>query len=279
MIRRLPRLLVTALIVGIGISQLVFTLSDWHLRDAGAYWDAAWRLRNDDLLFPPLADPEASEVYRYSSWFAWAWVPLTYLPRGVADIAWSTVLLAASAAALVPLARQRAWLAVAFFAPILVGISAIGNVHPLIVAALVLGVERRSGPMWIGMAASLKAFPLLFAATYLGRRQWGRVAATLAITAALVAPTLLHDLSHYPAGAGSAGMLVAWPPVYVVAVAAGILVSVRLATREVGWLASATTVALALPRFFVYDVSYLMVGFARPSDRVGASSRQDAGRG
>lgn len=272
MIRRLPRLLVTALIVGIGISQLVFTLSDWHLSDASAYWDAAWRLRTDGLLFPPLADAEASEVYRYSSWFAWAWVPLTYLPRDVANLVWSIVLLAASAAALVPLARRRAWLAVAFFAPILVGISAIGNVHPLIVAALVLGVEHRSGPLWIGVAASLKAFPLLFVATYAGRRQWGRVMAALAITAALVAPTLLHDLSHYPASSGAAGMLVGWPPVYVLAVAVGVLVSVRLATSRAAWLASATTVALALPRFFVYDVSYLMVGLADGAPHQGRSA-------
>jgi len=273
MIARLPRLLVTALVVGIGISQLVFTLTDWHLSDAAAYREAAWRLRSGEPLFPALVDAEASEVYRYSSWFAWAWVPLTYLPRTVADVIWSAVLLAASAAALIPLVRRRAWLAVAFFAPILVGISAIGNVHPLIVAALVLGVERRSGPLWIGLAASLKAFPLLFTLTYLGRRQWGRVAATVGVTAVLVAPTLLHDLSNYPAGAGAAGMFVAWPPIYVLAVAAGILVSLRLAERRTAWLAAATTVALALPRFFVYDVSYLMVGLA---DRPDGADRSDA---
>lgn len=59
---------------------------------------------------------------------------------------WSGILLAASASALVP----------------------------LIVAALVLGVERRTGPPWIAFAASLKAVPILFVVTYLGRREWVR---------------------------------------------------------------------------------------------------------
>ena len=55
------------------------------------------------------------------------------------------------------------------------------------------------------------------------------------------------------------------PPRNVLAVAAGILTSVQLATTGVGWLASATTVALALPRFFLSDISYLIVALARPS--------------
>ncbi len=74
------------------------------------------------------------------------------------------------------MARRGAWIGVAFFLPILIGISAGGNVHALLIAALVLDVERRSGPAWIGVAASLKLFPLLFVLTYLGRRQWRRAA-------------------------------------------------------------------------------------------------------
>lgn len=262
MIGRVPRLIVTAVIVGIGISQFVFTVTDWHLSDSDAYWNAAWRLRNGEALFPLLADTEASEVYRYSAWFAWVWVPLTYLPRVVVDVLWSGILLAASALALFPLARRRAWLAVAFFLPILVGISAIGNVHPLIIAALVLGVERRSGPLWIAFATSLKAFPILFALTYAGRREWGRLALTFVLSAALVLPTLLYDFSNYPGGSGAAGMLITWPPVYVLVLSAAILAALRLADDRTSWLASATTVALSLPRFFVYDVSYVMVGLA-----------------
>ncbi len=248
--------------MGVGISQLILTIGDWHLRDAGAYWEAAMRLRDGEPLYPPIADPEASEVYRYAPWLAWTWVPLTFLPREAANILWSIILLGASAAALSPLVRLRAWLAVALFLPILVGISAIGNVQPLVVAALVLGVERRSGPLWIAAAASLKAVPLLLVVTYLGRRQWLRAVMTLALTAALVLPMLLYDLSNYPTGAGGASMLFDVPVIYALVLAAGILVSLRLASTRWAWLASSTTVALALPRFFVYDLTFLMASFA-----------------
>ena len=258
MIARLPKLVVTALVVGVGLSQLILTLGDWHLSDAGAYWEAAHRLREGQALYPSLGDTEASEVYRYAPWFAWAWVPLTLFPREAAYAVWSLVLLAASGAALTPLIRRRAWLLVAFFLPILVGISGIGNVQPLIVAALVLGIERRSGPLWIGLAASLKAVPLLFAVTYIGRGEWVRAAAAVAVTFLLVAPMLLYDLSNYPTGADAAATLINAPVVYAIVIAAVIVVSVRLARGPFGWLASSTAVALAVPRFFVYDVTFLM---------------------
>lgn len=266
---RIARLVTIALIVGVGISQLILTIGDWHLRDMAAYWEAAQRIRTGEPLYPVLVDSEASEVYRYAPWFAWAWVPLTFLPREVAGVLWSVVLLAASAAALVPLVRVQAWLAVAFFAPILIGISAIGNVQPLIVAALVLGVERRSGPWWIAVAASLKAFPILLVMTYLGRREWVRAGAAVILTVLLVAPMVLHDLGSYPAQAGGATMLLEWPVIYGVVVAAGLFASLRFSRTRFGWLASATTLSLALPRFFVYDVTFLVTAFADIQRRPG----------
>jgi hypothetical protein len=36
--------------------------------------------------------------------------------------------------------------------------------------------------------------------------------------------------------------------------------TLRLAPGRFGWLAAATSVVLALPRLFVYDVTYLMAG-------------------
>jgi hypothetical protein len=259
-IARLPRTFTIALILGLGISQLLLALADWHLSDANAYWNAAQRLRSGQELYPTLQNVEASDVYRYAPWFAWAWIPLTHLPKGLAFGLWSIVLLGASGAALWPLIQRRAWLAVAFFLPILVGISGIGNVQPLIVAALVLGLQHRTGPLWIAVAASLKAIPILFVITYLGRGQWMRAAASVALTGTLVAPLLMHDLSDYPTSASAAAFLIQWPMLYGVAIAAGIAISLRTAATRAGWLASATTVAVALPRFFVYDVTFLMAG-------------------
>lgn len=272
---RIARLIVVALVLGLGISQLILTIGDWHLSDMGAYWNAAHRLRDGEPLYPQLAGTEGSDVYRYAPWFAWAWVPMSYLPLGVVRVLWSAVLLGASAAALAPLVRERAWLLVAFFLPILVGISAIGNVQPLIVAALVLGLERRSGPLWVAVAASLKAVPILFVVTYLGRREWLRAACALLLCGVLVAPMLMHDLSGYPTGGGAATMLIEWPLIYGLAVGLGIVASLRLARTRYAWVASAATVGVALPRFFVYDVTFLMP--AVPGGRKGGTVRGGTG--
>lgn len=265
---RLGRIVVLAVVIGTGFSHVWWSVADWHLDDMNAYWEAGLRLRAGDELYPSVTDVLASEVYRYSPWFAWLWVPLTVLPRELVNVAWSLLLLAASAAAVWPMARHRNWIAVAFFLPVLIGISAGGNVHALLIAGLVLGVERRSGPLWIGVAASLKAFPILFALTFVGRRQWWRAAATALIAAALLAPYLLYDLTNYVTSAGGAALLSEWMPVYVVAVAAAVAAALWLARTRYAWLASAVAVALALPRFFLYDITYLAVGLAdqKPDD-------------
>jgi hypothetical protein len=248
-----------AVVIAIGINHVWWAVADWHLHDMDAYWDAAMRLRSGQDLFNPVG-VEASEVYRYSPWFAWSWVPITYLPRIVANVGWSAILLAGSTAAVWPLARRGSLLGVAFFLPMLIGITAIGNVHPLLIAMLVLGVDRRSGPVWIAIAASLKIFPILLVVTYLGRREWMRAGLTLALSALLAAPVLLYDLSDYVTDAGSAALLWQFPLVYVVAVAAALIGALVLAATRYGWLASALAVTLALPRFFLYDVPYLLVG-------------------
>jgi hypothetical protein len=239
------------------------------MADAGAYWQAALRLRAGEELYPYYANVEASDVYRYAPWFAWLAIPFTYLPVQVAGAIWTTVLVAASTLAVRPLVRDGHWLVAAVFWPILVGISASGNVHALMIAALVLGVERRSGPLWIALAASLKAVPILFVLVYLGRHEWRKAAVTLALTAAFVAPMLLHDLSHYTTSPGGAGMLIGWPAIYAAVAVDAAIVTMWLARTRFAWVAAATAVALALPRFFVYDVTLLLVGTTPATSRAG----------
>jgi hypothetical protein len=258
---RLARTVALAVIIAIGIFNLYMAVTHWDLLDANAYWQAGLRLRAGEPLYPALTSAEGSGIYRYAPWFAWLAVPWTYLPEAVAGVLWSAVLLGASALALLPLVRLRAWILVAFFGPILVGISAVGNVQPLIVAALVLGVERRSGPVWIALAASLKIFPILLALVYAGRRQWWAFAATVAITFLLWLPAiLLYDLSAYPVSAGEAGALIAFPVLYFAVVGVAMGATFALAPTRWGWLAGATAVVVSLPRLFVYDVTYLMLG-------------------
>lgn len=263
---RLARIVALAVIIGIGISHIYWSVIDWHLKDMNAYWDAALRLRHGQTLFPAAVDIEASEVFRYSPWFAWLWVPLTYLPRVAVNIGWSAILLAASAAAVTPLVKRRAWLAVAFFLPVLIGISAGGNAHALVIAALVLGVQRRSGPLWIAVAASIKLFPFLLVLTYIGRREWWRALATAGLTAVLLAPFLLYDLSAYVTDAGGAALLWRWPAIYVFAMVGLVAASLWLARSRYAWLASATAVAISLPRFFLYDITYFMVSVPARGD-------------
>jgi len=263
---RLARTVALAVVIGIGLFNLIQAGTHWTLSDAAAYWNAALRLREGAELYPVLTNVDASEVYRYAPWFAWLTVPWTYLPQQVAGALWSAVLLAGSGLALVPLVRARAWVAVAFFAPILVGISAVGNVQPLIVAPLVWTLERRSGPIWIGVVASLKVFPLLFALVYLGRGQWARALAAVAVAAALWAPALLYDLRGYATEPGQAASLISVPILWAVVVGAAIGVTLRLARSPYGWLAAGTSLVIALPRIFVYDVTYLMAA-VQPTDR------------
>lgn len=258
--RRLARTVALAMIIGVGVVNLYWAFSAWTLSDAAAYWNAALRLRDGAELYPVPGNVDASEVYRYAPWFAWIAMPFTFLPVQLAGLLWSVVLLGASAAALVPLVRARAWLLVTFFGPILVGISAVGNVQPLIVAALVWSVDRRAGPVAVGLAASLKIFPIIFAAVYLGRGQWGRAVIAVAVTAAFWAPALLYDLRGYATDAGQAASLYAVPVLWAVVVGAGIGLTLRLAHTRFAWVAAAATVAVSLPRLFVYDVTYLMVG-------------------
>jgi hypothetical protein len=257
---RIARTVAMAVIIGIGIFNIYQAVVGWTLSDASAYWNAALRLRAGEALYPPALIAEASEVYRYSPWFAWAAVPFTFLPAQLAGALWSLILLAASAVALIPLVRTRAWLPVALFAPILVGISAVGNVQPLIVAALVHGVERRGGPLAIAAAASLKVFPLLLALVYAGRQQWLRFGTAVVLTALSWAPAMLYDLSNYPSQAGRAVSLFSVPVLYFVVGGLAIGATLALARTRWAWLTAAVTVTLTLPRLFVYDATMLMVG-------------------
>ena len=269
---RLARTVALAVVIGIGFFNVYEAIAHWTLSDASAYWNAALRLREGGALYPAVSNLDASEVYRYAPWLAWLTVPFTYLSVQLAGTLWSALLLGASVVALIPLVRARAWLLVAFFAPILVGISAVGNVQPLLIASLVWTVERRSGPLWIGVAASLKIFPILFALVYLGRREWSRAALAVAVAAALWAPALLYDLRGYTTDAGQAASLFAVPALWALVVSGAAVATLRLARGPYAWLAGGTAVVLALPRLFVYDVTFLMPGAVNHEPAPGVSS-------
>ena len=252
----------------LGLSQPL--AHGWWGQDAQAYWQAAERLRAGGDLYPAVVNIDASDVYRYAPWFAVAWIPLTLLPKGVAMAIWIGMLFAVSAASVLPLLRARTLASLALSilaAALLVPAAASGNVQPLLVFALLFGVEQRSGPLWIAVAASLKATPILFVAVYLGRRQWRRATLAGVLTGVLVAPMLFFDVSHYPvqvgAAAGPLGGL-------LLAAAAGVaaLLAVRLAPGRYGWLAASVAALAAMPRWSYYQPTFLLAGLAGRARRL-----------
>ena len=177
--------------------RIALIWNEWTFADVNAYLAAAHRLRDGQPLYAGNLDPDSYRVFRYAPWFAWLWVPLSYLPRDPVAWSWGALLAVASGSILVGLARLRrpaAWALAFLIAPWLLSLVQVGNIQPIVVATLAFGISRRSGPLWVGIAASLKAVPVLFVLPYLARREWGRLAVSGVVAA--VAPGA--DAPHRP---------------------------------------------------------------------------------
>jgi hypothetical protein len=139
-----------------------------------------------------------------------------------------------------------------------------GNVHALLVAALVHGVTRRSGPVWIGVAASLKVVPIVYALVYAARGEWRRAGLSVGVGALLAAPILAYDLVNYPiTEAGSFSLLsLGGPPVWLAGAAVATAAVLLLARSRFAWCAASVGALAALPRLQLYDATYLLVAIA-----------------
>ena len=269
-LQRPLRTVVLAIAIGYGIANVVWSISSWTLVDVNAYWQAAERIKHGQELYPAFASPNAPEVFRYAPWFAVAWIPLTYVPRALVDFAWSALLIGASVVALWPLLRTRRSEAVVLTGSIgsfLLLVASVGNVQPLMVASLVWGLDRRSGPIWVAIAASLKATPIVFVLVYVARREWKRAAAALLLTALLAAPMLLYDLSGYTLEAGETfGFMAVSPAAFLIVGAASVAWALLAAWRRSPSvvIAASTASVLCLPRVFPYLFTFLLVGGPRP---------------
>jgi hypothetical protein len=276
---RLARIVVLAAVVAIGINAVVWSLVDWHLADMHVYQDAALRIRAGDQLYGGEVNP--LDAYRYAPWFAYAWIPLTYLPQLWIDVVWSAFLLAGSALAIWivgrPLTRSTLILLL-LMAPILLGISAIGNVHGPMMALLLLGMPRRWGGMAVGIAASLKVVPIILVLVFVAQRRWTQVAATLATAAVLWLPILGMDVAMVTLDPGAARSLpdVLWLPVAGLTAGAAAVLAWRRSPDTA--LAASTAAVLALPRLFVYEISLLLVALTEVSQSNANGAAGDAVR-
>ena len=244
---------------------LTYALSREVGIDVTAYYGAAERLRDGDTLYA--ARPaNASDLYRYAPWFAVAWIPLTAFPIETVAAAWVGLMAAAALLSTLPLLRfgWTGLAAVAFFLPLQLQGAAFGNVQPLLVLLLMLGVNRRAGPLCVAIGASLKLAPIALVLVYAGRGEWRRVVITLGLTALLVAPMLLFDLSGYSTDPGPRqDSLAGYSWLLFAPVALASLAGAYLLARERhGWTAGAFAIVASLPRLLSYEAGFLLIGLA-----------------
>lgn len=264
---RVMRLLALALVLGIPLSQAIAYAINFHPADASSYlWAGeAWRTTGNPYT-PAAVIVDDNPIYRYAPWFALPWVALSLLPASMVELAWAAAMVACAFLAVTPLFRAYGFRAIplgGFFLGFLIAIGLNGNVQPALIALLAWGVDRRWGPLAIALGASLKAVPILYVVVYAGRGEWGKVALTVALTIPLVAPMLLFEIPARSIATGeSLSLFHTSPIIWAVAAAAGVISAWWYARTRWAWLAAGVAILLALPRAFVYDITFLLPGLS-----------------
>ena len=234
--------------------------------DADAYWLAAMRIREgQDLYGATYAHPV--EIYRYSPWFAFAWVPLTLLPMEVAYAIWRALLVCGAVTAGMPLilTRKPAGITLGILATgLLLSNVRAANVTPLMLGALALALPTRGGPVVVGIAGSLKIYPLFLVAGYAAERRWRDAATAIAAAGILWLPALI-GLHSYPLGFGGLSIFVFAPAAWPFAAVGVWLVIAWLAWRKSRWtwVAAGASISVTVPRIWLPDAAFTVVTAGR----------------
>jgi hypothetical protein len=270
MVERVARLVAMAVAI-LGVLLLIGAAMNGNVQpDADAYYHAAERLRAGQALYGGPRGDE-TEIYRYAPWFAFAWVPLTYFGYDVALLIWRASLLFATLVAVWPLIRRPTPASVTLavlLGGLLVSNLPAANVTPLIVGMLAAGLRTRVGPVILGLAASLKLFPIVFVAGYMAERRWLAAAVAIGVMSMLWLNILAFDILLYTQIGGPSfyvgGVsLYAVSPLIWVAVAGtfALLILRLIVTRSPWtWLAAAAFIPVAVPRVWLPDAGYLLAG-------------------
>jgi hypothetical protein len=138
----------------------------------------------------------------------------------------------------------------------------IGNVDALMLVVLTL-MNRRVGPVLVGLAASLKITPIAFVLVYLIRREWVKAGVSCFVAAILSAPILLFDISTVNVGTGmtpyslwGAGPVVGAITTTTLVVGCAYVV---WRDRSLASVAAAVIAMLGNPRVNLYNIGYLLV--------------------
>lgn len=240
------------LVVGVLLAGLLpMAMSGQLLSDKAAYTGAAERLLAGETPYNA-ASPIDPTAYRYAPWFALLWVPLTFLPAPLLEGLWLSVLLLCAGWLLY---RAPAWMVV-LVGPFVGWGVAVGNVAALLLFLIAVAIPTRWIALAIGIAASLKAFPILFIIPLVRTGRWREALVAVGVTLILVAPMLLFDLSGYTTSPeGPRSLYNLHPALW----ALGAVVGLALAVWKPSWRTGAIAVILASPRFLLYDLGWLLV--------------------
>jgi hypothetical protein len=284
--RRWGRLLIFALaVVGglLGAYLFVDHLRTDPMADVRAYYDAGARLNAGEPLYPPVADPDRAEFYRYPPLLAIVFRPIAALmPYEAAAVLWAGVCGVTFALTLRELGVRRfeVWAAVGILGIPIGWALAIGQAQVQVTWLLAIGA-----PWAVALAANLKVLPVLVAVFWLGRRDWAALRAfalvmlVLGLVQLVLEPAATIEFLQVTnlSQVGDVNNLSPYklsPLLWAVLVAAGGLVAWRLAPTRWGWAAAVTWSTLATPRLLSYLLMSLLAGLRRIDPGRDAPSRR-----
>ena len=266
-----------AAIVGLaaGAQTLWLHLTMDPLNDVQAYYWAGARLNAGLPLYPPDQSVATPLGYPYPPLLAILFRPLALLPFEAAAAIWEVLVIASFVVTVwwIGPRRRETWLALGVLAFPIAWCLAIGQAQVLLTLFTAIGA-----PWSIALALNIKLFPALIALWWIGRREWrslGLFAATmagLALFQLVLAPQATLDyltaitLKQVGAVRNISPYAVS-PILWAVLVAAGVLLTVRLAPTRWGWPAAVILSVLATPRLLVYMLMTFMAVLTAPDGR------------
>jgi hypothetical protein len=267
-VRPVPRGLFALAVIGAlaGIYLFWLHLTTDPLADVRAYYDAGARLNAGQPLYPPGADPDLAQFYRYPPLLAILFRPLALLPYDSAAAIWEGLVLAAFPMTLwrLGIRRPATWLAVGMLGIPIGWALAIGQAQAIVTLLLTFGT-----PLTAALAGNIKLFPFLVGLYWLGRRDWrslGQFAGWtvgLGIVQLVLEPAdtlaFLRVTNFEQVGAVQNYSPYALSPLlWGASVVLGVVITLRLGRTRWGWGAAVALSVLASPRLLTYTLMTLL---------------------